>query len=317
MASIVVDADAPREEWMDARSEGVTASEVHEIATGSRKTWAAVLDRKLNGSTFKGNRHTRRGHEREALLLDYAKTLCGSVEPNGALWAAAEDPRHRATPDGIGAGFVIEVKSHDAGHERGPIPAAHRSQMQWQMYVMGVEEALYIREVMDEDGQGALEDPEAITVERDDDYIAWLVSRADAFLEWWDNDCPETDDLDEETANALSEWVQAKRDLEPVAKKEAAAKKRLTAVMKKRPYAKFGVQLQGMSGGALLTAASYKRVIDKSRLRDGQKVLLRELEIKANASADALATFEASLLAEHGYDVLGGSQSLRLVGGAR
>jgi len=212
---------------------------------------------------------------------------------------------------------VIEVKSHDAGHERGPIPAAHRSQMQWQMYVMGVEEALYIREVMDEDGQGALEDPEAITVERDDDYIAWLVSRADAFLEWWDNDCPETDDLDEETANALSEWVQAKRDLEPVAKKEAAAKKRLTAVMKKRPYAKFGVQLQGMSGGALLTAASYKRVIDKSRLRDGQKVLLRELEIKANASADALATFEASLLAEHGYDVLGGSQSLRLVGGAR
>ena len=317
MASIVVDADAPREEWMDARSEGVTASEVHEIATGSRKAWAAVLDRKLNGSTFKGNRHTRRGHERESLLLDYAKELRRSAEPNGALWAAESNSRHLATPDGIGDGFVIEVKSHDFGHVLGPIPPAHRSQMQWQMYVMGADEALYIREVMDEDGQGSLDDPETITVARDDDYIAWLVSRADAFLDWWDNDCPPTDDMDEETAAVLEEWVQAKRELEPIAKREAAARKKLTALMKKRPNSKFGVQLQGEHGGAQLASAAWKRETDWGRLNELERVEHHKLKMLAEAAAERLKFFEEKMDRWYGRDVLTGSQALRLAGGER
>lgn len=243
---ILVDADADREAWMEARAdERVTASEVHAIATGNEAAWRKILDGKLNGRTFKGNRHTRRGHEREALLLDFAATVDPTIEPNGALWGAADNESLAGTPDGIGVGVIAEVKSHDHGHELGAIPADHRSQMQWQMRVLGAERALYVREVMDADGQGSLEDPDWQWVERDDEHIAWLESRALAFLAWWAADAPPIVEEDTELLAALEAWIAARDAAAEPVKAEEAAKKKLTAMLKARPGSKFGVQVLG------------------------------------------------------------------------
>ena len=313
---VLVDADAPREAWLEARADQrVTASEIHEIATGGIAAWRSVLDRKLNGSTFRGNRHTRRGHEREALLIDFAATIDPSIEPNGALWAAGDDARLAGTPDGIGAGTVAEVKSHDHGHKLGPIPAEHRAQMQWQMRVTGATRALYVREVMDEDGQGALDDPDWQWVDRDDEYIEWLESRATAFLAWWDADAPDVDVLDDETATALAEWIEAREAAAAPAKRVAAAKKRLDGLLRGRPMSRYGVQLMGQSGGVNLTAAPWTRVIDVSRLEDWERYGWARLRDRAAEAAAALADFEAGLLAKHSRDEIGGTQSLRHVKG--
>lgn len=313
---IIVEADAPREEWLDARGQGVTASEVHAIASGGRAAWAKILDDKLNGRTFKGNAHTRRGHERESILIEFAATIDESIEPNSALWAHKVEPRFRGTPDGIGDGVVAEVKSHAYGYELGPIPPEHRSQMQWQMLITGAKRALYVREVMDEDGQGALSDPDWQWVDRDEEHIAWLVSRALEFLAWWYAECPATDDLDEETETALAAWVRAKRDLDPIAKAEAAAKKKLTSLLKGRALSRFGVQVQGAEGGAMLTAASWKRVIDGSLVPPSLADKREQLEEAVEAAQRNLTEFEADLLDRYGVDRMSGAQSLRLAGGA-
>lgn len=314
---IIVDADAPREEWITARSEGVTASEAHAIATGGRKAWAKILDDKLNGSTFRGNKHTRRGNEREAILIDFAATIDPSIEPNSALWADAHDTRFRATPDGIGDDVVAEVKSHAHGHDLGMIPPEHRSQMQWQMCVTGASRALYVREVMDKDGQGPLTDPDWQWVERDEEHIAWLHDRALEFLAWWDADCPETDDLDAATESALARWIDAKRDLDPIAKIEKTAKTELTKLLKRRDHSKFGVQVQGASGGAMLTAASWNRVLDETKLSSAQKSKLQVLREQVDTAVTAFEAYEEELRAQYGVDCPTGAQSLRLAGGAR
>ena len=312
---IIVDADAPREEWITARSEGVTASEAHAIATGGRKAWAKILDDKLNGSTFRGNKHTRRGNEREAILIDFAATIDPSIQPNSALWADAHDTRFRATPDGIGDDVVAEVKSHAHGHDLGMIPPEHRSQMQWQMLVTGASRALYVREVMDKDGQGPLDDPDWQWVDRDEEHIAWLHDRALEFLAWWDADCPETDDLDAATESALARWIDAKRALDPIAKIEKTAKAELTKLLKARAYSRYGVQVQGETGGATLTAASWGRVLDESLISASQKGALRDLRQQADRACAAVEDFEEQLRTEYGVDRMVGNQSLRLVGG--
>ena len=69
---VIVPEDAPVEAWKEGRAEGVTASEAHAIAQGGRGTWRRILTDELNGSRFKGNRHTERGHEREEFLLHFA-----------------------------------------------------------------------------------------------------------------------------------------------------------------------------------------------------------------------------------------------------
>ncbi|WP_185715042.1 YqaJ viral recombinase family protein [Gulosibacter macacae] len=314
---VVVDADAPRLVWLDARAEGVTASEIHEIASGDLKVWERILEQKLNGSRFQGNAHTRRGNEREALLLDFAATIDPTIEPNGALWAAALDGRFRGTPDGIGDGTVAEVKSHAHGHKLAGVPPEHRAQMQWQMLVTGATRALYVREVMDEDGLGALDDPDWQWIHRDDEYIAYLVGRAVAFLDWWDDDMTVVASISGDDEELLKVWLAEKAKLTPVEKSEAAAKRKLTAAMKARQGSKFGVQFLTDGGGAVLTGASWSRSLDESRVPKSLLDARTELRARADRANTALKNLEDDLLREYGVDSPSGSQSLRLIGGAK
>lgn len=256
---IVVDADAPRETWLAERGEGVTASEAWRIARGGLKARKTIVTEKMNGSTFRGNKFTKAGSEREAALLDEAadRDDITLVVANGALWAAGSNDLHRATPDGLAfdvetqAPVVIEVKSHAFGWESDTIPIEHMAQMQWQMHVMGAACGLYGFEVRDEDDQPPLGGATWIRVERDEEFIEYLVYAADRFIAWREDGCPDVDDLPDDVAEALEQWTEWKVALDETAAREktanAALKKAVAAHM---PHAdRFGATGVGALGG--------------------------------------------------------------------
>lgn len=206
---VIVENGAPEDEWMDGRADGVTASEIHAIASGSRKTWRRILDDKLNGSTFKGNAATKRGHAREPYILAEARVLDGVVTLgwNGALIGYHENPLHRATPDGFGihaqlGEFGVEGKNHDEGWSGDGIPADHFDQMQWGMHVAGMDWWLYAWAIEGVDGI------QHKWVPRDDKRIAQLAGQADAFIEWRAAGAPEIDDIPDDVDDALAEYAR-------------------------------------------------------------------------------------------------------------
>ncbi len=234
-AVVVVPAGAPEDEWLEGRAGGVTASEIHSIAVGSRKTWRRLLDEKLNGSTFRGNEHTRRGHEWEPRILAALDDVPGvrAIQSSSTLFGHEEHRKHRATPDALGvteAGveFGVEVKHHQAGHVHTGIPADHYDQMQWGLHVTGLTAWLY----------GWLIDGEDVRhewVHRDDDRIAFLTRQADAFIEWRACGAPDLDDLPEDVEDALTEY-SAQQRIESAAKKaKDAAGARLKAWAAQQP----------------------------------------------------------------------------------
>lgn len=309
-ARIVVPEGAPRETWLAERGEGVTASEVWEIARGGVKTWRRILEAKMNGSRFNGTAATRAGSSREAALLDEAADEVGIVHPNGALWAAADNDLHRATPDGIGirseAGLiVVEVKSHEYGWKLDTIPADHLAQVQWQIHVLGATAGLYGFEVRDEDDQPPADGATWIPVPRDDEMIAWLTYRADQFIAWREAGCPDVDDLPDEVADALAAWAPTKTALDAA----AAAEKVTNAAMKKAaaalPFAeRFGAVGMGEAGGFQITV-SESVSIDNAAWRAAEP----ETHARAEELRVELAFLEAA--AKRKYPQITRRQSLR------
>ena len=257
-AKLIVPEDAPRTVWMLERGEGVTASEVWAIATGGIKTWRRILEQKMNGSTFGGTKSTRAGSAREAALVDEAWHESGQLDyvmANGGLWAAAENDRHRATPDGVGllAGGLctVEVKSHEHGYKGDAFPKDHRAQVVWQRYVLGAEFGLYGAEIRNEDDMPPADGADWQFVDdQDDELLAFLIYRADKFLAWRDAGCPDFDDLPAEVIEAQAKWAPLKRQLDAAvaAEKEAndAVKKAIAAL----PHAaRFGAVGMTEDGG--------------------------------------------------------------------
>lgn len=267
-ARLVVPEDAPRTVWMLERGEGVTASDAWKIARAGIKARRAILEQKMNGSTFRGNKATNAGHAREAALLDEAAEHLASLTPNGALWGAVDNDLLRATPDAIGidqdgALVVVEVKSHEFGWESERIPVEHMAQMQFQIHVLGAEYALYGFEVRDENDMPPIGGATWIPVPRDDEMIAWLVERAESFIAWRDAGCPDVDDdLPAEVAEVVAEWAPLKRDLEAAIKAEKAANDKVKAATAQLPGAlRFGTVGMTEHGG-FQTTVSESTVVD-------------------------------------------------------
>ncbi|KQQ65728.1 hypothetical protein [Microbacterium sp. Leaf320] len=283
-ARLVVPDDAPRTVWMLERGEGVTASDAWRVARAGIKARRTIVEQKMNGSTFRGNKATDAGHAREAALLDEAADHLASLTPNGALWASAENDLLRATPDAIGidqdgALVVVEVKSHEFGWESDTIPIEHMAQMQFQIHVLGAEYALYGFEVRDEDDMPPVNGATWIPVTRDDEMIAYLVERAEDFIAWRDAGCPDVDDLPEEVTAAMAEWAPLKRDLDAA----AAAEKKANAVVKKAtanlPHAKrFGAVGMTEHGG-FQVSVSESTGIDEAAWKEAEPGLHNHAEM--------------------------------------
>ena len=205
---VVVPDGAPEEDWHEGRAEGVTASEIHAITVGSIKARRAILDGKLNGATFHGNQHTKRGHELEPVIIAAASKLDGvtALEGSNALLAHSEHPLHRATPDGLGhhaifGYFGAEVKRREKTAAV-DVPPAHVDQCQFGMWVTGLRWWLYAWMVEGEDRIHHR------WIERDDDRIAILARQADDFIAWRASGAPSINGLPDEVDEALAQYAR-------------------------------------------------------------------------------------------------------------
>ncbi|MFY9190199.1 MAG: YqaJ viral recombinase family protein [Lawsonella sp.] len=103
--------DKSRDRWLEVRRRGVTSTEAAALATG-RKTVAALYKEKHYGSGFAGNLYTQWGNLMEPSLIDFLRQITKEhIVDNSDVWHAEFDKRFLSTPDGVGDGFVAEVKT--------------------------------------------------------------------------------------------------------------------------------------------------------------------------------------------------------------
>lgn len=170
-----------RAEWLQQRREYVTATDIARLSTSAAE-WQRVRDEKAgNAPELRMSAEMQWGVDREAALVRYAQTIDPSIEPN-SLVCVHDDGPWAATPDGIGADVVAEVKT---GSVSGLTAARkrHQAQMQWQLWVTGASGCLYVTEVRDQDEMGFSPGERTYEwVDRDENHIQALLDVAERFL---------------------------------------------------------------------------------------------------------------------------------------
>lgn len=230
--------DTDREAWLAERRTGITATEVRDLAKAGASKRKELLENKLDpeAATFTGNQFTEWGRTREPVLGDVLRA--SGIEPESRIFHAAENPRHMASPDGIGFDPIsdeivlgeIKTSRHDLHPDGDHYPSTgYGDQMQWQMHVCGASRCLFVWEQHDNEWPHPTPLPhQAVWVERDQERIDQLVELADGFLA----------ELDGE--KAFSEWeltrirVQAEA-MEWHRQKAKLAETKLRALIKGRP----------------------------------------------------------------------------------
>ncbi|WP_306420813.1 YqaJ viral recombinase family protein [Arthrobacter sp. JCM 19049] len=86
-----------RIEWLRARSQGITATDVAKLST-ERSIKSAAWD-KLYGSGFSGNPYTEHGRRREPVIANWVLENF-NIFPSSQLFHSRENRLHLATPDG-------------------------------------------------------------------------------------------------------------------------------------------------------------------------------------------------------------------------
>lgn len=170
-----------RLEWLKARARGITATDAAHLSGPS--SVARVARDKAVGTGFGGSAYTKHGIAREPILAEWMDERFG-IASSHALFCSAQDPRHLATPDGIGAtadgsGLLLgEIKTSTKALTR--VPANYRRQILWQQYVMGARRTLLVWEQHHDFVPVA--EPAFVWIDRDDDAIARLVALANQTL---------------------------------------------------------------------------------------------------------------------------------------
>ena len=178
----IVARSADRVAWLRARSRGVTATDVARLSS-PRSIRAVALD-KVHGSGFGGNAYTDHGRAREPEIARWVEQRYG-IAPSDALFHAAGETEHLATPDGVskpGSGplELAEIKTTKSSWRS--IPRSYLRQVWWQQYVLGAERTLLVWEQHDAFVPIA-GDPKCRWIDRDENEIFVLVHLADQVLE--------------------------------------------------------------------------------------------------------------------------------------
>jgi hypothetical protein len=166
--------------WLRARSRGVTATDVARLS--SLRAVQAVALEKLHGNGFGGNAYTDHGTAREPEIARWVRANHG-IEPSAALFHAADDKSHLATPDGValinGTLVLAEIKTTSSGWKT--IPRSYLRQVWWQQYVLGAERTLFVWE-QHTDFVPNDPEPQVRWIDRDDNEIHVLVGLANKLL---------------------------------------------------------------------------------------------------------------------------------------
>lgn len=169
-----------RIEWLRARARGITATDVAKLSTPKSIDSAAWA--KLHGTNFGGNAFTEHGKAREPEIAAWVLEEF-SIEPSSALFHAAEERRHLATPDGIGVrddGTLVLSEIKTTNKTWKSIPKNYLRQVWWQQYVLGADRTVVVWE--EHRDFVPVGNPRFQWVERDENEIAQLVWLANQLI---------------------------------------------------------------------------------------------------------------------------------------
>lgn len=164
-----------RPAWLQARRNGVTATDVGKIVklNGTFSSQRSpLMEAKLTGQEGPFLQVFQHGIDREPAIAAWVAEKFG-ILPNSLL-CRGDNPRHLATPDGIGAGVVAEIKTSTRPLDQ--TIGTYRDQLQWQLHVTKSERLLFVVE-----NRNTLW-KETRWVERDEYRIFILAQHADAFI---------------------------------------------------------------------------------------------------------------------------------------
>ncbi|MGP5931495.1 YqaJ viral recombinase family protein [Corynebacterium glyciniphilum] len=214
------------EEWLRQRRSVVTATDVAKIKTGSDKAFASLWREKRTPSTFRGNRFTQHGKDREPVIAAMLTEDYPWLRPNRSLLISDDDARFGATPDMVSDdGLVLgEIKTRKVSDDKDEwlswadvcadqTGKKYACQVAWQLFVTGAERCVFaVEHWSDEDGWADLRPLRVFDVERDEVLIAELRDVAERFLEFTPPELVQGDQSDFEAmavARALAEEESA------------------------------------------------------------------------------------------------------------
>jgi len=223
--------DADREEWLAARRQGVTATEIRDLYL--KKTTIQKLVRRklgLDVDSFNGNVFTEWGNLREPIIAEVVEKRYG-IHAESRVFRAADEPRFLASPDGVGVNFdeelqISEIKT--GGMDLAPwlgayVDKGYGIQQQWGMRVVGARRSLFAWELREVGAEGEFYSGrlQFAWVERDDALIEKLEKLARRFLAALDEaiaeGTPVPEPIDEELDTHAVNYLRA-MDLERQAK---------------------------------------------------------------------------------------------------
>ena len=170
-----------RIEWLRARSQGITATDVAKLST-EKSIRNAAWD-KLYGSGFSGNTYTEHGRRREPVIAAWVQENF-NIFPSSQLFHSQNSRLHLATPDGLGfdqdgAPVLAEIKTTNKPFKR--IPKNYLRQVLWQQHVIGAQRTLFVWE-QHYNFVPVQAVPEFLWIERDDSMIQDLIDKAEQLI---------------------------------------------------------------------------------------------------------------------------------------
>lgn len=143
-----------REEWLDARKNYVTATEVAKLVRRGQNYWSDLRAEKAGEKAPDDISHLpviQHGNAREPVIAKYVRTVDSRLQHNTTLYV--RDGRYAATPDMVDESKTLtivgeiktvssEVLDKHRSHEGWPT-GVYYDQMQWQMFVTGAEECIF------------------------------------------------------------------------------------------------------------------------------------------------------------------------------
>ncbi|UFU01602.1 YqaJ viral recombinase family protein [Ruania suaedae] len=161
--------------WLRARLWGVTATDARRLVTSTGRTSKqrrGLLEAKLTGWAGPRLPQFEHGIVREPIIAAWVHQRFG-IAPSAVL-CAGSNPRHLATPDGIGTHSIAEIKT--SVEDLDAAARTYADQLQWQLHVTGCERVLFVvehRHTLRRDFRW---------VGRDEQRIEMLRTHADEFL---------------------------------------------------------------------------------------------------------------------------------------
>lgn len=196
-------------DWHHARSQGVTATDMATLHTGTPAAFAAIANTKRNPTTIPTTKAMAWGKDREAVILQWLRDTFGyTIQDNGTTLAVHhETPLYVATPDAIGTGeydnVIFEVKTTNTPWPtNGHLPERYMIQVQWQLFVTGADFCIFVYEQHE---NYTPVDIRVVRIDPNADEIARLVDIADAFIASYTEAAPTPNEAMENLLEMIAE----------------------------------------------------------------------------------------------------------------